>query len=89
MSRFGGVFAGEEFALVVAFGGFTVVVVAFEGVIARCFVAGTVGVLTFFEDVVGFAVRGIVFGGILAGHAFGGLICVASFGNLVVVAITV
>jgi hypothetical protein len=50
---------------------------------------GTVGVFVFVEDVVGFAVGGIVIGGFLAGHAFGGLTCGASFGNLVIVAITV
>jgi hypothetical protein len=87
MSRFGGVFAGEECVLVVAFGGFIVVVVTFGWIIARCFVAGTVGVFIFVEEVV--AVGGIVIGIFLAGHAFEGLICGASFGNHVAVAITV
>jgi hypothetical protein len=87
MSRSGGVFAGEECVLVVAFEGFVVVMVTFGWIIARCFVAGTVRVFIFVEEV--FAVRGIVIGIFLAGHAFGGLICGASFGNHVAVAITV
>jgi hypothetical protein len=86
MSRFGGVFAGEECVLMVAFGGF-VVVVTFGWIIARRFLAGTVRVFIFVEEVV--AVGGIVIGIFLAGHAFGALICGASFGNHVAVAITV